>query len=43
MEDINSQELKFRLRELKLIGINRMIQDLEVIEIIEIINIESNE
>jgi hypothetical protein len=43
MDNVNNEELKFRLRELKLIGINRMIQDLEVIEIIETIDINSNE
>jgi hypothetical protein len=43
MDNINNEELKFKLRELKLIGINRMIQDLEIIEIIEIIDINSNE
>jgi hypothetical protein len=43
MDNVNNEELKLRLRELKLIGINRMIQDLEVIEIIKIINIENNE
>jgi len=43
MDNVNNEELKLRLRELKLIGINRMIQDLEVIEIIETIDINSNE